>query len=348
MLTGDPWLLLLAAAVVGAAGVAFVLRPRLGGLDVAVHLPARTQIGLGVPCTFVVRNAGPRTSPLTRIAHRIDGLDDVAILVEPLVPGGRASVTVERHAVARSAPANGLALLTSSAPFGLILAQRPVELPAGLVVHPVVAAVPRPPDSTTQTTSDRARIDRAGTDLHGVREWAPGDAARQVHWRSTARRGRLVVLERESPLAPGLTILVAGPSGGPMWEPLVSLVASTAVSALRDGHPVSLVTAQAGLPDSIGAGATALLDWCSRLAQPRWLELGTVSRALAATGTGGDLLVATDQPDGPWRGVIEADAGRAGVRVLQLRLPAPWVPGQLVPGVRSDPHAGLDATWTRR
>ena len=38
-----------------------------------------------------------------------------------------------------------------------------------------------------------------GLDVRGVREWRPGDAARHVHWRSTARTGRIAVLEYGEP-----------------------------------------------------------------------------------------------------------------------------------------------------
>ncbi len=53
----------------------------------------------------------------------------------------------------------------------------------------------------------------AGLDVRGVREWRPGDAVRHVHWRSTARTGRLTVLEYGEPTVDMFGVLIAGTTG---------------------------------------------------------------------------------------------------------------------------------------
>jgi len=56
---------------------------------------------------------------------------------------------------------------------------------------------------------------RAGSegDFFGTRCWQPGDTRRQIHWRATARRGELVVCQREQPRHRDVTLVLA------LWRP---------------------------------------------------------------------------------------------------------------------------------
>jgi uncharacterized protein (DUF58 family) len=61
--------------------------------------------------------------------------------------------------------------------------------------------VPRPPPRSTSTGDTTAnRLGRRG-EFFGLRERRPGDDRRDVHWRSSARTGRLLVREYEDELA---------------------------------------------------------------------------------------------------------------------------------------------------
>jgi hypothetical protein len=53
-----------------------------------------------------------------------------------------------------------------------------------------------------------ARRTRHREDLYGVRDYQPGDDIGRIHWRSSARRGALVVREFERPVAMGVTLLL--------------------------------------------------------------------------------------------------------------------------------------------
>lgn len=48
-----------------------------------------------------------------------------------------------------------------------------------------------------------------GHDYYGVREYSPGDSLRYVHWRSSARMGKLIVKEYEQELRPSAAIALA-------------------------------------------------------------------------------------------------------------------------------------------
>ena len=85
-------------------------------------------------------------------------------------------------------------------PFGLQRAE--VDLGAGgaLLVYPRLVDLDRIfSDAGAQTPDGKRLLLRrpSGFDLHSVREYEQGESLRKVHWRSTARRGQLMVKELE-------------------------------------------------------------------------------------------------------------------------------------------------------
>jgi uncharacterized protein (DUF58 family) len=103
--------------------------------------------------------------------------------------------------------------LRSSAPLGVFVRSRVVRvsLPVPLMVapRPTLAAPrlwPRPDDAALSTASSAAH--GAGDTVRAVRPYVPGDAARLVHWPTSARRGSLVVREHEPPPAVGVALVV--------------------------------------------------------------------------------------------------------------------------------------------
>jgi uncharacterized protein (DUF58 family) len=92
------------------------------------------------------------------------------------------------------------ALATIDDPFGL--AQAEVELDAGgaLLVYPRLVALDRLFSESGANAQDGRRLllrRPSGFDLHSVREYEQGESLRKVHWRTTARRGQLMVKELE-------------------------------------------------------------------------------------------------------------------------------------------------------
>jgi uncharacterized protein (DUF58 family) len=72
-----------------------------------------------------------------------------------------------------------------------------------------------------------ARHELARSDFHGLRQYRPGDSLRWIHWRTSARRGQLMVKEYED--VPGEDLVVVfDPTGpdGPAFERAVTLAAS--------------------------------------------------------------------------------------------------------------------------
>jgi uncharacterized protein (DUF58 family) len=90
-------------------------------------------------------------------------------------------------------------------PFGLFEIERKISATSRLVIYP--ATVPLsgftlPSGLLPGGDALRRRTHYITTNASGVRDYAPGDSLSRIHWRSTARRDRLIVKEFElDPLA---------------------------------------------------------------------------------------------------------------------------------------------------
>lgn len=88
--------------------------------------------------------------------------------------------------------------LSTRFPFGLFEKSREFDLPGEVVVLPrdipAPALVPRRSQILGERPSNKAGH---GSEYFALRDARPGDDSRSIHWRSTARRGRPVVVERE-------------------------------------------------------------------------------------------------------------------------------------------------------
>ena len=89
---------------------------------------------------------------------------------------------------------------SASDPFGIFQRFVPVEAQGDAVVYP------KPLDlngSLAQSgmelrgmsTGERTRGSESGLDFYGIRDYTPGDDLRRIHWPTTARHGKLTVIE---------------------------------------------------------------------------------------------------------------------------------------------------------
>jgi uncharacterized protein (DUF58 family) len=75
---------------------------------------------------------------------------------------------------------------------------RPLEAPDQLIVLPRRASPPPLAARSSASEGDRpaARVG-LGNEVHGLRDHRTGEDARSIHWRTSARAGRLIAVERE-------------------------------------------------------------------------------------------------------------------------------------------------------
>ena len=169
------------------------------------------------------------------------------------------SVPTKRRGVIRIGPVRSV----RGDPLGLIRRLREWTGSLTLYVHPPTVAI----DASTMgflkdiegvTTHDLSSSDVA---FHALREYVQGDDLRSIHWRTTARVGRLMVRQFEETRRSHLLLVFSlGPDDyatSEEFEVAVSTVASMAVQALREERQVSLVTSTGRVRFATGA---ALLD----------------------------------------------------------------------------------------
>ncbi|MCP5095342.1 MAG: DUF58 domain-containing protein [Chloroflexi bacterium] len=95
--------------------------------------------------------------------------------------------------------------LTTSDPFGLFTMQRDLTPTTNVVIYPLTFDIHQfalPVGLLPGGDAVRRRTHYVTTNASSVRDYAPGDSFSRIHWRSTARRDRLIVKEFElDPLA---------------------------------------------------------------------------------------------------------------------------------------------------
>jgi uncharacterized protein (DUF58 family) len=85
-------------------------------------------------------------------------------------------------------------------PFGLFVAESEASGQGTLLVYPRLVDVDRLFSEAGGAAQEGGRMlmrRTSGFDLHSVRDYQEGESLRKVHWRTTARRGRLMVKELE-------------------------------------------------------------------------------------------------------------------------------------------------------
>ena len=151
----------------------------------------------------------------------------------------------------------GPLLVRTTDPFGLVELDRQFTATSEVLVTPQVVPLPAMRSAGGAGSAGEARPHRIGVvgqDDVLVREYRQGDDVRRVHWRSTARRGDLMVRREEQALDPSATIMLdsrvdahAGPGMYNSLEWAVSAAASIAVHFLSDGFAVEVYEADGPL-----------------------------------------------------------------------------------------------------
>jgi len=162
----------------------------------------------------------------------------------------------------------------SSGLAGLFVSRRRVPAPGVITVFPRYWSIPEfpLPGRTGAEPVEVPQPARDGLDTAGVREFRDGDSLRHVHWRSTARRGVLVVREFERSVQQPVGLLLdtrpspgMGDGAAVAFEDLVRAAASIAHAVTRAGRAVHLAAANRAEAISAVAAWTSALHWLARI-----------------------------------------------------------------------------------
>jgi uncharacterized protein (DUF58 family) len=166
----------------------------------------RAQVGRYLEERFTIRN----TSVLPKLWLEIYDHSSLpghraSHVLSNLGTQGTAAWSVRTLCVRRGEFMLGPLRIVAGDPFGLFEMERKISATSRLVVYPATVPIPDfalPTGLLPGGDALRRRTHYITTNASGVREYVPGDSINRIHWRSTARRDRLMVKEFElDPLA---------------------------------------------------------------------------------------------------------------------------------------------------
>src|SRR5436190_7886854 len=132
-------------------------------------------------------------------------------------------------------------------PFGLESVAVPLPAPGALLVYPRLVRLERLFSETGSHSHDGRRLllrRHSGFELHGVRQYEQGESLRRVHWRSTARRGQLMVKELEDAPRDEIAVLLDADASAVVagsFDVQVRVAGSILESYVRRGRRAVLV-----------------------------------------------------------------------------------------------------------
>jgi uncharacterized protein (DUF58 family) len=236
-------------------------------------------------------------------------------------PGRLGERRVELHRVGRRRFAGGYELrhvprgryafesvrLTVQDPFGLVRAVLVQGEPQALVVYPRLVALERLFSEGGAHAQDGRRLllrRPTGYELHSVREYVEGESLRKVHWRSTARRGRLMVKDLEDAPRDEVAVLLDGhDAAGEGFELAVRAAGSILQAHLSRNRRCALVVnsaareSQAVSSESDWRRALEVLAGAEPTARTPAFALLQADGGIAARSL--ELVVVTSQLDVP-------------------------------------------------
>ncbi len=250
-------------------------------LVVTRRLPGSIYAGVPFLVGIAVRNAKKRIPTFSlEVEDLVVGKPVDRRCFYLKVPAGREQETAYRRTLPRRGLHNLSGLRVSTRfPFGLLRRSMDLEAPAQLLVYPALVPANHAlshsglADLEEQASSSVARCG----EFESLREFRPGDDPRDIHWRTSARRGRRFVRQYQGHL--GRIVMVAlddsRPAGDPgkdadaPFEAAVSMAASLTVLLLRQGYQVGLATSSSVIAPATGQQQSVRILKHLALVQPR-------------------------------------------------------------------------------
>jgi uncharacterized protein (DUF58 family) len=253
--TGNNLLFLVLGLLLASIVVSGILSEQtLKGVSVQRRLPASATAGHPALVGLVARNAKVR-APSFSLEIR-EALGDVKGSGFILVLGAQAATEVAYRFVPQRRGLHRFRQLevATRAPFGFFEKSRPLDADAELLVFPRQV---EPPPIAAQALAREGDLpeDRSGIGLEvqSLRDHRPGEDARSIHWRSSARAGRLIGIDREQERRRRVCVLLdQRPLRGEPLERAIERAAALLGRELESGAEVSLALAGQSLPAGSG------------------------------------------------------------------------------------------------
>ncbi|QBI18143.1 DUF58 domain-containing protein [Egibacter rhizosphaerae] len=314
--------LYIVAAASALAVVASVLMVSMAGASVAVKrdiVPDRAQPDEPVEMRLALRNDANWPTSRLLVEDRCpaqllpaDG-EPARFAIAPIPSGRTTTISYELAPPQRGRWEVGPLTLRLRDPLGLAERRRGYRSTSRLLVYPTVVPLAGPPPRGGlhgQGTHNQRRLFNTGDELYTMREYEHGDDLRQVHWPTTARRGRLMVRQNELPWRAQATVLLdtrvdahRGTGRDRGFERAVIVAASVLSALSAHGYETRLVLPSDGRPPAparIGEHLTRLAEVepargeAQRVALEGLRRAGTAGVLVAVVGTRRRLPVTED------------------------------------------------------
>lgn len=194
----------------------------LTGLRVRRKLPHAVCAGDLLIVDVSVENTRPRrASHAVRIADRISRVaeqSEAEVLFPEIKPGEKRHRSYQGRLAQRGRYEFGPINMSTRFPLGLVRQTAQLEKRETLTVYPRLGRLTPAwhrvyQESMLGSRRTRRRQSATDGDFLALRDWQAGDSRRWIHWRTSARRGRLVVRQFEQQQSQDLLLLLD------LWQP---------------------------------------------------------------------------------------------------------------------------------
>jgi uncharacterized protein (DUF58 family) len=266
--------------------------------------PVRTSVGGRISVGVSLRNLGRLETGVLLLEDRLPyQLGPPARFVVPGIAGeDRELLNYEINAGARGRYTVGPLIVRLSDPFGLAQVTSELAGTSEVVVHPKVEPLTSPSLGGELASSSATKVRHLfsqGDEFYTTRDYRDGDDLRKVHWRSSAKRGQLMIRQEERPWQARALIALdlrrgahRGQGGQASFERMVSIAASIAVRLGASGYELGMVTEEGRQVRPVNAAdqSTAVLDFLASVEPSRSASLVPLADRLARTSGEGLLI----------------------------------------------------------
>ncbi|MGO4956430.1 DUF58 domain-containing protein [Luteococcus sp. Sow4_B9] len=248
-------LLLLPVAAIGVVG-----RSRLHLVSERTIDPPRVTLGERMDAQLNLRKAGALPVGLLRFEDTVPRElgRRPRFTIHTFAGDWKRQLTYPLMGLARGRYRVGPLLVRAVDPFGLAEIDRQFRATNEVLVTPEVVPLGQLGSAAGNNASGEStpqKIGLVGQDDVLVREYRDGDDVRRIHWRSTARKGEIMVRREEQAWDPSVTMLLdsrasshAGSGRTASFEWAVSATTSIAHHLLSNGFRMTIVDAEGRVP----------------------------------------------------------------------------------------------------
>ena len=234
-----------------------------GGHEASLEtLEARVTVGDNAAIYLTVRNPTSRPLLPTRMEMAV-GPGTAVFAVPTLRPGAQDERGFVLPTGRRGVVTVGPVVSVSSDPVGMLRLVRMRTRAQQVHIHPRTVRTRGALHGVMKDVEGAVTQELSSSEVsfHALRDYVPGDDRRNIHWRTTARTGRLMVRQFEETHRSSLLVLLdintRNYETAEDFETAVSVACSVALDAIADGRQVQLLTQNDTLPVS---SFTRLLD----------------------------------------------------------------------------------------